>query len=172
MTISHGCTALYRVYDAEGTLLYIGISQNPDVRFGQHSQTKDWWGEVTDRKVEWLPTRAEAAVAEKAAIQAENPHWNRNHAVSELDNPEAERLYAEHRWNLEEARALLPELKERAARDLLAGAKPVELAKLTGLSDEFFRRIARSVGAERKREPTVGREVEAKRAKTPEGETA
>lgn len=169
MTISHGRTALYRVYDAEGKLLYIGISQNPDVRFGQHSQTKDWWGEVAERKVEWLPTRAEATTAEKMAIQTENPYWNRNHAVRPLGNPEAERLYAEHRWNLEEARAILPEVKERAAEDLKAGSTPAELAKLTGLSDEFFRRIARKVGAERKRPPTVGREAARKAQEAQDG---
>lgn len=164
MTISQGRTGLYRVFDATGKLLYIGISQNPDVRFSQHSQIKDWWRDVVERRVEWHPSRKEAELAEKTAIQTEKPHWNINHATRPLNNPEAERLYAEHRWNLEEARALLPEVRERAAEDLQAGSTPAELAKLTGLSDEFFRRIARSVGAERKREPTVGREAEAKRA--------
>lgn len=77
---------------------------------------------------------------------------------------EAARLYAQHKRHHEKAAELRDEVKEQAAKDLLAGAKPVELAKLTGLSDEFFRRIARSVGAERKREPTVGREAEAKKA--------
>ncbi|WUH94491.1 hypothetical protein OG900_33045 [Streptomyces sp. NBC_00433] len=77
------------------------------------------------------------------------------------------RVYARHKRHHEAAKAELPEVKERAAKDLLAGSTAAELAKLTGLSDEFFRRIARSVGAERKREPTVGREVEAKRTATP-----
>lgn len=53
MTISQGRTALYRLYGKEGKLLYIGISQNPDVRWGQHSTTKPWWGEVEERKIEW-----------------------------------------------------------------------------------------------------------------------
>ncbi|MFL4491491.1 GIY-YIG nuclease family protein [Streptomyces sp. VTCC 41912] len=154
-----GRTALYRVFDAAGKLLYIGISQNPDVRFGQHSQTKPWWPEVVDRKVEWHESRAEAAEAERAAIESEQPHWNLNHAVRPIGNPESDDLYAEHRWNLEEMRALLPALKEQAAQDLKAGATPAQLAKLTGLSDEYFRRIARAVGADRKRAPTVGREA-------------
>lgn len=77
---------------------------------------------------------------------------------------EAARLYAQHKRHHEKALELRDDVKEQAGKDLLAGAKPVELAKLTGLSDEFFRRIARSVGAERKRPPTVGREVEAKRS--------
>jgi hypothetical protein len=76
------------------------------------------------------------------------------------------RIYARHKRHHDAAAELKPEIRERAAKDLLAGSTAAELAKLTGLSDEFFRRIARAVGAERKREPTVGREVEAKRQAT------
>jgi hypothetical protein len=76
------------------------------------------------------------------------------------------RIYGRHKRHHEAAKAELPSVREKAAEDLLAGATPAQLAKLTGLSDEFFRRIARAVGAERKREPTVGREAEAKRRTT------
>jgi len=83
---------------------------------------------------------------------------------------EATRLYARHKRFHEGALELRDRVKEQAAKDLLNGATPAQLAKLTGLSDEFFRRIARSVGAERKRPPTVGREVEAKRAQAKEAQ--
>jgi DNA invertase Pin-like site-specific DNA recombinase len=79
-----------------------------------------------------------------------------------------QRIYARHKRHHEAAKAELEEVRKRAADDLLAGSTPAELAKLTGLSDEFFRRIARKVGAERKRPPTVGREVEGKRQTAPE----
>lgn len=72
------------------------------------------------------------------------------------------RIYGRHKRHHEAAKADLEEVRKRAADDLLAGSTPTELAKLTGLSDEFFRRIARAIGAERKRPPTVGREVAAK----------
>lgn len=72
------------------------------------------------------------------------------------------RIYGRHKRHHEAAKAELEEVRERAKGDLLAGATPAQLAKLTGLSDEFFRRIARTVGAERKREPTVGREAKKK----------
>ncbi|MFG2653486.1 hypothetical protein [Streptomyces sp. NPDC048436] len=74
------------------------------------------------------------------------------------------RLYSRHELHHEAAKDDLVEVRERAAGDLLAGATHAELAKLTGLSDEFFRRITRKVGADRNQELTVGREVEAKRA--------
>lgn len=84
-------------------------------------------------------------------------------ATDHTPDDENQRIYARHKRHHEAAKADLEEVRKRAAADLLAGSTPVELAKLTGLSDEFFRRIARAVGAQRKREPTVGREVAAKK---------
>lgn len=74
-------TALYRFYDADGELLYIGITTDPDVRWACHESTS-WWKEV-DRmqtKVAWYDERAEAGSAEVAAIKAERPRHNRAHA--------------------------------------------------------------------------------------------
>lgn len=78
---------------------------------------------------------------------------------------EAERLYGRYRRALETERELKDPVREQAARDLKAGASVAKLAKLTGMTPEVFRRIARAEGVERKRPPTVGREVEAERAK-------
>lgn len=81
-----GRTALYRLYAKRKRLLYVGISHNPDVRWGQHSLKKAWWPEALRR-----------------------------------------------------------------------GATVSQLAKLTGLTAEYFRRIARAEGVERLRPPTVGK---------------
>ncbi|MFF0166794.1 hypothetical protein [Streptomyces prasinus] len=81
---------------------------------------------------------------------------------------EAERLYGRYKRALETERELKDPVREQAALDLKSGASVTQLAKLTGMTPEVFRRIARAEGVERKREPTVGREVEAKRAKGPE----
>jgi hypothetical protein len=89
-------------------------------------------------------------------------------ATDHEPSDENQRIYARHKRHHEAAKAELEEVRTRAEADLLAGSTPAELARLTGLSDEFFRRIARKVGAERKREPTVGREVEARRAQAAE----
>lgn len=67
------------------------------------------------------------------------------------------RLYARYRKVRETEIELKPEVRERATRDLKAGATVGQLAKLTGLSDEYFRRIARAEGVEHKRPPTVGK---------------
>lgn len=48
-------------------------------------------------------------------------------------------------------------LKEMAVREMRDhGATVGDLARHTGLSDEYFRRIAREAGIVRKRPPTVG----------------
>jgi hypothetical protein len=71
-----GRTALYRLLDQSGRLLYVGISHKPDVRWGQHSEEKDWWPLVDRRIVEWHDTRAAAERAETRAIAQEHPVFN------------------------------------------------------------------------------------------------
>lgn len=70
-------TALYRLYDEGGLLLYVGISINPDRRFAQHSYEKDWWGEVHDHMIEWFPSRSAARRAEWRTIHDEAPLHNK-----------------------------------------------------------------------------------------------
>lgn len=72
---------------------------------------------------------------------------------------ETARTYARYKRALETERELRDPVREHAARDLHAGATVTQLAKLTGMTPEVFRRIARAEGVERKREPTVGREA-------------
>lgn len=72
-----GRTALYRLFNDSGQLLYVGISHKPDVRWGQHSEEKEWWPEVDRRAVEWHESRLSAERAELAAIVAEKPLHNK-----------------------------------------------------------------------------------------------
>lgn len=70
-------TAIYRLFDRSGTLLYVGVSSHPKRRFVDHRRTQPWWGEVCRREVgPWYPTREDAAEAERMAIRAENPRYN------------------------------------------------------------------------------------------------
>lgn len=67
-------TALYRHFDKDGVLLYIGISLNPFNRLNQHFIVSEWVTEITDIKIEWYDTREEAVEAERQAIKMEkNP---------------------------------------------------------------------------------------------------
>lgn len=69
-------TSLYRLYDIDATLLYIGIAGNPGRRFEQHAKDKPWWGHVTDVRLEHFLTREAAILAEADAIRTENPKHN------------------------------------------------------------------------------------------------
>jgi predicted GIY-YIG superfamily endonuclease len=69
-------TALYRLFDSEGRLLYVGIAFDPRSRLSDHARQKEWWPTVADRTIEWHATRTEAAAAEVTAIRSEKPLYN------------------------------------------------------------------------------------------------
>ena len=68
--------SLYRMYDAHGTLLYVGITQRRMQRFHEHSASQSWWSQVARIDVEHHPDRAAVEAAERHAIQTEDPHYN------------------------------------------------------------------------------------------------
>jgi hypothetical protein len=69
-------TALYRHFDKEGNLLYVGISKNPFIRLQIHSQRSSWIKDVANITIEWHPTRKIAEDYEDAAIKSEDPLYN------------------------------------------------------------------------------------------------
>lgn len=68
-------TALYRFFDADGELLYVGITHRLNERLSAHKKTKAW-DEVAQIKLEHYPDRLEAELAEIRAIREESPAWN------------------------------------------------------------------------------------------------
>lgn len=72
-------TTLYRLYDAGGRLLYVGIASDWPRRMVQHRRSKDWWWKVASTKLEQYASRAEALRAEKAAIKKDRPTYNTTH---------------------------------------------------------------------------------------------
>lgn len=76
-------TALYRLYDADSNLLYVGITTQPTHRFVQHRKKQTWWPEVARTEIRWLPSFDAAAEVEREAIQTEQPRHNtRFHPVN------------------------------------------------------------------------------------------
>ena len=67
---------LYRFFDAEGTLLYTGISRAFLNRLGQHRRGLEWFREVHTITLEHFDTRKEASAAERVAILEERPLHN------------------------------------------------------------------------------------------------
>lgn len=69
-------TALYRHYDADGGLLYVGVSSSPARRMWEHRCRTDWAENTARSSVEWFQTRAAAFAAEAIAIADESPAYN------------------------------------------------------------------------------------------------
>lgn len=73
-------TAVYRLYDELGVLLYVGISNQPPTRFEQHRMKMPWWNRVVTREIEWYETRPLAEAEEYRAIVQDSPVYNVHHA--------------------------------------------------------------------------------------------
>ncbi|MEU9310896.1 GIY-YIG nuclease family protein [Streptomyces sp. NPDC048256] len=72
-------TALYRLFDKTGSLLYVGISLSPAQRWVHHSEHKAWWPQVARIEFDWCASRDEALRIEAEAIRAERPRHNVQH---------------------------------------------------------------------------------------------
>lgn len=73
-------TALYRHFDADGALLYVGISLNSIQRTSQHSHGAHWFQRISRIVIEWHESRELAEAAERKAIGCELPAFNIVHA--------------------------------------------------------------------------------------------
>ena len=69
-------TELYRHFDKNNTLLYVGVSLSYASRLAQHRDHAHWFQEVEIVKIERFSTRRDALDAEKRAVVSENPKCN------------------------------------------------------------------------------------------------
>jgi predicted GIY-YIG superfamily endonuclease len=72
--------AVYRLYACDGTLLYVGITNDPMRRWKQHADTKDWWPEVDHLVLVPFETADTARYMERWIIRSERPIYNRQHS--------------------------------------------------------------------------------------------
>jgi excinuclease UvrABC nuclease subunit len=66
---------VYRHFDGDGRLLYVGCSLNPIMRLQQHRRSC-WFDQIARVDIERHATRREALAAEATAIRLENPKYN------------------------------------------------------------------------------------------------
>lgn len=69
-------TQLYRHYDVDGNLLYVGISLSSVHRLSQHRQQSHWFEQIRRVDVQHFASRTEALEAEAIAISEESPRYN------------------------------------------------------------------------------------------------
>jgi hypothetical protein len=79
MSTSREQFALYRYFDRNGRLLYIGISGGLSNRVSGHIAKSRWMQLAASSTIERYGTLTEVKAAEVAAIKAEHPLFNRQH---------------------------------------------------------------------------------------------
>lgn len=67
---------LYRVYDTDGNLLYVGATTNFAQRLTTHSTYQPWWDDASRVELEHFDSFEDMAEAEVQAIRSEQPRYN------------------------------------------------------------------------------------------------
>ena len=80
---------LYRFWDADDLLLYVGISKDFDKRFTQHQKGSSWYEFHAQYKIEEIPMESTAFDFEKFVIQSEKPLFNIQHYIFTHDEKSA-----------------------------------------------------------------------------------
>jgi predicted GIY-YIG superfamily endonuclease len=80
---------LYRHYDKDGRLLYVGVSDNPDKRLKKHRYASRWSALIERMEVQKFESLKGALEAEKTAIKEEQPLYNTHHGspIDKADRP-------------------------------------------------------------------------------------
>lgn len=85
-------TFLYRFFDADDVLLYVGITDNLSERTFNHAMSSSWMDFAVRSTIERYKTRREAEKTEVEAIRSERPLFN----VAHNDDPGAERRLVDY----------------------------------------------------------------------------
>jgi hypothetical protein len=73
---------VYRLFNTDDELVYVGITGDLMTRFSQHASDKSWWPEVVRHEIWTYKDRATAAAVEFAVIQSVNPKYNTAPGIS------------------------------------------------------------------------------------------
>ncbi|HMG63535.1 MAG TPA: hypothetical protein VK599_11350, partial [Streptosporangiaceae bacterium] len=71
--------SVYHCLNSAGYPVYIGSAVAALKRLKQHEQSSPWWPEVAGTRHEHFPTVPDARAAERLAIIAEKPLYNKAH---------------------------------------------------------------------------------------------
>lgn len=74
---------LYKHFDSDGNLLYVGISFSVAERISQHKKGSNWFADSGYVTILKFPSRSLAEQAERIAIRTENPLHNVIHKVTQ-----------------------------------------------------------------------------------------
>jgi len=89
---------LYRHFDKDGVLLYVGRSVNAATRLLGHKRQSGWYDDITTITIEKFDSLEEVIKAEKKAIATENPMYNRTIQKTE-DMSEKVKMKSQHSYH-------------------------------------------------------------------------
>lgn len=69
-------THLYRHFNSNNELLYVGISLSAFNRLSQHKESSKWFEEISNVTIQSFDNREDALKSERIAVQEENPKYN------------------------------------------------------------------------------------------------
>ena len=78
-------TGVYKMYDNDHNLLYVGMTASLLSRMSDHVKQKEWFTDVRNISFTWYPTRYQAEIAEKTSIRWDNPKYNKQSVVKNTD---------------------------------------------------------------------------------------
>ncbi|MFJ2676364.1 GIY-YIG nuclease family protein [Streptomyces sp. NPDC087525] len=126
MPTPQGRTAVYRLYDTVGALIYVGITNNPPRRWSLHAYEKTWWSDVTLREVEWHSTREEAEIVEAETISIFRPKWNTDGGEPPRGRPGSTSGKLRRGWEPDERIMQLVEQYDQEQRNLAQARDALE----------------------------------------------
>ncbi|MEV5854664.1 GIY-YIG nuclease family protein [Streptomyces anulatus] len=163
-----GRTALYRLYDAADQLLYVGISNNPRLRWASHAADKTWWADVAVREIEWFPERAQAEDEEARLISLLRPLRNSAPGMPPRSGPRIQRvrpgweppvamseLVARYEAEQQALAATRNDLEACIAVEMMKGVSAHRMAKFLPWEAQMISKIGRNAGVPPLRPATV-----------------
>ena len=84
-----GATSVYKYFDKNGVLLYVGITGRGASRNSEHNKSKEWWQYVTRQEVVHYTTRRAALNIERQLIQQHRPPFNVQHNPGHAETRDA-----------------------------------------------------------------------------------
>ncbi len=161
MHAHQGRTAVYRLYDSNDQLIYVGITNDPARRWRLHAHEKSWWGDVVIREVEWRSTREEAELVERDVIGTERPKWNVYGGAPERGRPGLTSgklqkgwepddhilaLFTQYEDELRNLGAARDELEAEIVRVMRTGVSATRISKFLPLSTVTIQAIGKRAG--------------------------
>lgn len=78
---------VYRLYDTDGGLLWVGTTANFKARLAHHKSTRSWGPDIFSHIIEEFPTAEDAAMREEELIESLAPLFNVRPGGEQMPGP-------------------------------------------------------------------------------------